>query len=375
MALGIADWTVLIITIAFGVLIVIFIVQALINKRYAWAFLTSLVFGFLAGLAAILNKLIFSGYFIWENFFQSVHLNLYGFHFFFFFIFFERLISKKLNSVRLSVVFGLLLTQTIGLWLVFYFRINGLNTDIAWVLADIGYWTPALFVYFLGISIYIRTYLYTREIKPIILCVALIFVSIGFVFSFLSDLDFILGVFDISITIPEIISDLAAIANVFPSIGIMMFVITYLVNINYLYRVPFNVYLLVILTKYSGTPLYGVELKARKKVQIEKTLLSGMITAINNVFTEIFRTDTNVRNISSRGIKILMESGEHIDSIVITDRESYFLSQGLNRFTKLFEKKYAKELQQGARNLYIFKDATYFLKKVFPFFIIEEEMV
>ncbi|MBD3229487.1 MAG: hypothetical protein GF329_14985 [Candidatus Lokiarchaeota archaeon] len=374
MALGIADWTVLIITIAFGVLIVIFIIQALINKRYAWAFLTSLIFGFLAGLAAIVNKLIFSGYFVMETFFQSVHLNLYGFHFFFFFIFFERLISKKMNSIRLSIVFGFLLIQTIGLWLVFYFQVNGLSADIAWVLADIGYWSPALFVYFLGIFIYIKTYLYTKEIKPLILCIALIFVSMGFFISFLNDFDFILGVFDISIEIPEFITELSGIANIFPSIGIMMFVITYLVNIDYLYRVPFNVYLLVVLTKF-GTPLYGVELRSRKKIEIEKTLLSGMITAITNVFTEIFKTDATIRNITSKGIKILIEPGEEIEVMIITDKNTYFLSQGLKRFTKLFEKKYAEELEKGTRDLLKFKDATYFLKKVFPFFIIEEEMV
>ncbi|TFF86625.1 MAG: hypothetical protein EU551_01055 [Promethearchaeota archaeon] len=373
MSLSVAEWTILLITISFGVLVVLIIIQSIIHKRQAWGFLTSLVFGLLAGLVAIINELVFSGYGIIQDFFQSLHLNLYGFHFFFFFIFFERLLSKKLNSIRLSIMVGLIILQTIGLWLVFYYRINSLPTDIAWVLADIGYWTPALFTYFgLGVPIYIMTYIYTKEIKPIILCIALIFVSIGFIISLLNDLYFILGVFDISIPTPDIIGELSTIGNIFPFIGIIMFAATYLSQIDYIYRIPNDTYALMVLT-ISGMPIHAVHLKTRKKVTVENVLLSGMISAINSVFKEVFKRETSIKNISSKGIDILLESGDKILALVITDKVSYFLDKGLKRYVRKFEKEFSRELEEGARDLVVYDRATKLLKSIFPFFIVDEE--
>ncbi|MEJ2251817.1 MAG: hypothetical protein P8Y70_10570 [Candidatus Lokiarchaeota archaeon] len=89
MVLTFVEWSVLIITIVFGVLVVLIIIQSILRKRKAWAFLLSLIFGLSAGLSAIFSVLFFSDNAIAQSFFQSLHLNLYGFHFFFFFIFFR----------------------------------------------------------------------------------------------------------------------------------------------------------------------------------------------------------------------------------------------------------------------------------------------
>ncbi|MHA1695012.1 MAG: hypothetical protein ACTSXT_06720 [Candidatus Helarchaeota archaeon] len=372
MALGITEWTILLITIAFGILVILFTIQMIRYHKTAWSFLISLTFGFLAGLVAIINELFFSIYTNISNFFQSLHLNLYGLHFFFFYIFFEQLISKKLNSIRLSIMTGFLIIQTIGLWQVFYCRVNSLNADIAWVLADIGYWTPALFVYLgMGSVIYIKTYIYTKEKMPIILFVALVFVSFGFIISLLNDMYFILNVFTISIPKPDLINDLSNYANIFPFIGIIMFVITYLSNINYLYRLPNDNYLLMVLEK-SGTPLYSVRFKTRKKINVEEVLLSGMISAINNVFKEIFKEETAISEISSKRLSILMETGEKTVALLITDKVTYFLDKALILFLKNFELKFQKEIKNDVRDLMVFEKATELLAPIFPFFIIEK---
>jgi hypothetical protein len=370
---SIAEWTVLLITIAFGILVILFLIQAVIRKRYAWSFLISLVFGLLAGLAAIFGEVVFSGNTSLQFFSRSLHLNLYGFHFFFFYIFFERLISKKINSIRLSIMIALLLTQTIGLWLVFYNGINGFNTDIAWVLADIGYWTPALFVYLgLGVPIFIKTYLYTKEIRPIILSAALILVGFGFIISMLNDIYFILGVFGSPATAPDILTEISEIANIFPSIGVILFVITYLTNIDYIYRLPNDNYLLMVLRK-DGSPIHSVHFKTRKQVEIQDILLSGMISAINSVFKEVFKKEASVRNINSRGINILLEPGENILAVIITDNVSYFLDQGLKRYVITFEQTFANELKKKEENLKVYESAIALLNSIFPFFIVDYE--
>ena len=223
----------------------------------------------------------------------------------------------------------------------------------------------------MGSVIYIKTYIYTKEKMPIILFVALVFVSFGFIISLLNDMYFILNVFTISIPKPDLINDLSNYANIFPFIGIIMFVITYLSNINYLYRLPNDNYLLMVLEK-SGTPLYSVRFKTRKKINVEEVLLSGMISAINNVFKEIFKEETAISEISSKRLSILMETGEKTVALLITDKVTYFLDKALILFLKNFELKFQKEIKNDVRDLMVFEKATELLAPIFPFFIIEK---
>ncbi|MEJ2279059.1 MAG: hypothetical protein P8Y70_15130, partial [Candidatus Lokiarchaeota archaeon] len=287
--------------------------------------------------------------------------------------FFERLISQKPNSWRLAIMIGLLLTQTIGLWLVFYYTVNSINTDMAWLIADIGYWTPALLVYLgMGVPIFFKTYLYTKEIRPLILSIALLFVGIGFIFSFLNDLPFIFGVFNIDIPSSQVIMNVSEIANIFPLIGIILFMLPYLINIDYLYRLPNDTYILMVLRK-DGTPVHTVKFKTRNKVKIPEFLLSGMISAINGVFKELFKKEASIRTISSEGIHILLEPKGEILALIITDNISYFLRQGLKRYVRIFGKEFSKQLEQGESNILAYDRAINLLKSIFPFFIVKRE--
>jgi hypothetical protein len=242
-----------------------------------------------------------------------------------------------------------------------------------WVLADIGYWSPALFTYLgLGVPIYIKTYIYTKEIKPVILSIALIFVSIGFFISFLWDLEFIFGVFDVSLNFPNIINELSEYANIFPLIGIMLFVLVYLVNIDYIYRLPNDIFTLLVL-RTGGTPIHTVHLQTRKRVEIKEFLLSGMITAINNVFKEIIEEEIPIEKITSQGINIQIKSGEEILVVVITDKVTYFLDKGLERYVEEFEKEYEDEIKRREENIHEYDGAVEILQSVFPFFIVKEK--
>jgi hypothetical protein len=342
----------------------------------------SIFFGFLAGLVAILNVLFFSNH----PFFQSLHLNLYGLHFFCLYLFFERLISKKPNLIRFSIMVGLLVMLTIALWLVYYSKTNSITisflnyslelnsfTGISWVIADFSYWTPAFIVYLgLGVPIYIKTYLYTKEKKPVVLAIALLFVGFGFIITFLVDLIFILNFFNINIDVPNVILVLSNLNNVFQLIGIMLFVIVYLINIDYIYRLPSDTYILMVL-KEGGIPVHTIHLKTRNEVEIKEFLLSGMITAINNLFMEITKNRNPIQNILSQGINVLVQTGKEITAVLLTENISYFLNQGLKRYVKVFEKEFSKELECNEENVHEYDRGVKILESVFPFFIIEDK--
>ncbi|MHA1650998.1 MAG: hypothetical protein ACTSYB_12455, partial [Candidatus Helarchaeota archaeon] len=208
-------------------------------------------------------------------------------------------------------------------------------------------------------------YKYTHERKPLFIMLALILIGVGFIFSFFNDLlDFL------AINI-EWLDTTAAYTLPLQAIGLFIFTGIYLSDIDYLYRLPHDVFLLMVLTK-AGIPLHTVKLKTRRKVEIEGDLLSGLLSAINNVFEEIFKSKAVIRNISSKEIHLMMEPGEHIITVTITDKVSFFLSKALKRYTKEFETMFAKSIKAQNQDIATYYEAINLVKPIFPFFIIDK---
>jgi hypothetical protein len=366
MALGLQEIAFLIIAVLFGVLFGLFVLQTATRHRKASALTISLFFGVLASLSAIISTgLIFPLTGNWGNIFQALQLNLFGFQFFFFYIFLERLQSKDIHTGRLAFVIGLLLLQTFSLWLRVYFHDVGEISGTLWFLQDMGYALLGIFVFVvLSIPIYLRTYQYTHEKKPIFMAIALGLVGTGFIFSFLFDLfDFL------NITVAWV-GVVAEYTMPLQAIGLIIFTSIYLSDIDYLYRLPNDTFMLMVVAR-SGVPLHSVKLRTRKQVKIEGDLLSGLLSAINNVFEEVFKVSSTIRSISSKEIHILMEPGEEIISVAITDKISYFLDVALKRYTREFEERFGEELKNRIRDIAAYYDASKIIKPIFPFFIVE----
>ena len=285
MAIGIQEIAFLVITILFGILLCLFIFQTTRRRRSANALIISLSFGFLACVFAIIS----TGQLIplnsaWERIFQALQLNTFGVQFFFFFIFLERVRAKDVRTSFFAVMVGLLLLQTFSLWLRVYFHdVSEINATL-WFLSDMGYTISGILVYLgLSLPVYFKTYKYTQEKKPIFIAVALALVGVGFVFSFFKDfLDYI----HINV---EWLDSAAQFTMPLQAIGLFIFTIIYLVDIDYLYRLPNDNFMLIVATT-GGLPIFTVKLKTRNQVKIEGDLLSGLLSAINSVFEEIFKS-------------------------------------------------------------------------------------
>ncbi len=367
MQFGLQEYAFLIITVLFGILLGLFILQIIKRHRSATNLVISLLCGFLACIFAIFStSMVFSLNPLGEDIFQALQLNVFGLQFFFFFLFLEQLRSKDIHIGRLALMISLFLLQTFSLWLRIYFYEVGEIHDLLWFLSDIGYSTAGLFVYVgCAVPIYIKTYRYTRERKPLIISVALGLIGISFLFSVLKDC------FDFFHTTVEWLEPIASYSIAFQALGLFIFTSIYLLDIDYLYRLPNDVFMLMVLTK-SGIPLHTVKLKTRRKVEIEGDLLSGLLSAINNVFEELFKTKTTIKNISSKEVHLLMETGDRIVSVVITDKISFFLDTALKRYTREFEKRFSESLKLKSQDLAKYYEAINLIKPIFPFFKVDK---
>ncbi len=367
MQLGFIEIAILSITTLFGILLSLFIIQSIRHHRTAKALLMSLCFGFLAGIVTIIGSgELFPVPSSIDFVFLPLQINMYGFQFFLFYIFLERLISTSLNPKRFSFVLIFFLIQTISLWFSVLFRDLYDVTKIMWFFADLSYAVLGLFIYLIfGFIIYIRIYNQTYEIKPLIFSVTMILIGLGFVFTLLKDLyDF----FSLSTPWLDI---LIPLSNAFIMIGLLIFTAVYVTEIDYLYRLPHQIFMLMVLTK-SGIPLHAVKLKTKLNIEIEEDLLSGLISAISNVFEEVFQTKTFIRNISSKEMSLLIEPGEKIVCIIITNKVTFFLDQALRRYSTTFEEQFSQALQDKIQDTVVYRSAVDLLKPIFPFFKVDK---
>lgn len=257
------------------------------------------------------------------------------------------------------------MTIQIGaLWLIVWFYDYEVTKHL-WLLADMGYDFLAIYV-FLGIGsrVYLKTFQETRELRAVILSLAVIVVSFGFILLIMIDLTSYFG------QTPEWLSDLSDLGDILPMTGLLLFVITYVSNINYIYRLPNNNYILMVAYK-NGLNIHSVRLKTNKNVVVEEQLLSGLLVAINNIFSTIFQSKRSIDSISGRDATILMESGKYITAIVLADKISTILDRALRRYVTVFEQKFEELLKREEANISLFNSATELLKPVFPFFVIE----
>ncbi len=362
----ITDYVNLFIAAFFGILFTLFTYQTSKKKRKVPQFLVSLLFGCIGGIFAFLDSTeLLVG--ISRNTILAFQLTCYSLQFFFFFLFLEDLSSMKMNPIRFGFVFGFMLLQFFSLWTIVWFNNFSDVTTNLWFLADLGYNNLALAVFLvIGVPVYVKTYQETKEKKPIIFILALALVSAGFIIISFGDY---LSYFHAS---PDWLLEILDLGDILPMTGLLLFLLVYLSDIDYIYRLPNNNYILIVANK-TGTMIHSVRFTTRRPLRIQPELLAGLLSAINSVFKSGLEVSADITSIASKNLTILLESGKSIVAAIVADKTPAILGKALKRYVTEFEAKFAEQFTVQSGNVTPFDAALDLLKPIFPFFIVEHE--
>lgn len=355
------------IAIVFFLLLLLFIFQTMKKKRSAPYFIISLFFGFIGGVFAYFDSI---GLFDNEDLVLAIQLTCYSLQFVFFFLFMETLQYLKLNAKRWSIILVLFIIQQFALWRNAYFSVMGGYNNPAlnfWVWADFGYDNLALYTFLIiGFPIYAKMYRYTKETRPLIMSIALIIVSLGFCIISASDY---LSYFGATV---DWLDNISILGDVLPLTGLLLFLLSYITDIDYLYRLPSDNYILMVSYK-SGVTIHSVRFKTRSRhVEIDENLLSGLFTGITMVFKNVLESHEDVQSILSKDATILMQSGKYVTAIIVADNISAILDRSLKRYVEEFENKFQEKLESEDKLISDFDSATELLKPIFPYLVVRE---
>jgi len=353
------------------ILLIIFICQTSRKHRSAPFLLLNLLFGVFGGFFAVVHNVdLLPNYTGYSNFYLLVELLFYGFQFFFFYLFLEDISELKPKLWRLMIMFGLLILQILGLGFII---ISSSHSEelllFSWILEGVGFNISAFIVFLLfGVPVYYKIYKYTKEKRVFGFILGLLIGSLGFILNSIYDgitLLYYIQIWPASVRVA---------INFFPMIGLLLFMITYLSDIDYIYRLPHDHFMLMV-THKNGISLYTAQFSTKKDIEINENFFSGFISNVNYVYEEVLKSPSSIENVSGKEASILIRSKKHLLFAFVTHHPTAMLIRALERFADRFEEYFNSELKSDMNQVGKFQDADILIKENFPFLEIKKNNV
>ncbi len=357
--------------LSFTFLVAFFIYQSKVQNRPVAYVLTSMILG------AITTFLIL----LWSTFentdsklawmVRHGYLIVSGIQFIYFYLFIENSNTLKPSRGHLVGLFMLFGLEVFGFLSYSLFYVPGSSEHFEILqffklIGRIGYNGLAIYVFALvSFPIYYRMYRYTNEKRSLILLIGISLIGLGYSLTFIFDILYIYK--------PELFgvgnfyNIMLSLGNNVPMIGLVTIAILYAFNLSYIYRLPFDHYVLLVTYK-SGLNILSVEFQTKyKNISIKEQLISGMLSAVNNIYKYVFDSHQLIDAINSKDLSIVMENGEYVSVIMVTQHPSGILKRGMRLFVKKFEATFHEALERTEQEIQFFENGRQIFTRIFPF--------
>ncbi len=140
--------------------------------------------------------------------------------------------------------------------------------------------------------------------------------------------------------------------------ALLIMILAYMIHPEFAYSVNFDVYQLLVIHAEMGITLFSFTNEIRGDVDVKHAALqSPAILAVGNLVKEVASAEGHVILIKfDQKKEIIFSQKKEVVSVLITQRNSYFLNKGLEGFTKKFYERYEDEIINFRGNVAIFED-------------------
>jgi hypothetical protein len=154
--------------------------------------------------------------------------------------------------------------------------------------------------------------------------------------------------------------------------GEFLYWLILILKIDYIYRLPFDVHRVLVISRTNGVLAYETHFATKKSILMDNDLLAGFFSALNNIFLEVGRKNIALESVAGPGMNFIIDWGEYIATLMVTDQDTYYLRHAMTQFTRDFEKRFAEPLRENNPNSAIYETAKDLIEKNFPFFRIQK---
>ncbi len=292
--------------------------------------------------------------------------------FFFVYLHFEAISSIKPSLWRYSITLTFTIVCLSFGSLIFFNIISDFNLYyliLYWIYSVYG-----VFILLYPLKVSKNSYMLTKEKATVLEMLSIFLIlssNIGYI------IEYPLNLYKINPFAHFVIS-MTDFSNILFLIGLIILMSNYLINPDYIYRIPFPVYEIVIISK-AGNIAYDQRLSSVIAPELYSErgfLMIGVLSIISKIIKETLGTENQLKSIDSGNYKIFFSQIPNERGLVaiLSSGLNYFLQKSLDNFAQfipmdLIEKiNSAKALDEDTTN----KLDTLFLKN-FPYLIIRRD--
>lgn len=247
------------------------------------------------------------------------------------------------------------------------------------LLWDYSYDLLGIIIFTYGAILHYRAYRYTKDIPLVLLSASLMIVTVGFIYGIIADtLSFIdkITTKPIHEVLEIIFSKNYFIGDLIKIIGLVFFILAYILQIDFIYRLPFVINNIMVFNRF-GLLIYGAQFvqvtnenkgtNKEDKAMTSFEIISAAVNALNDFITETTGSESPLRQVITEDKYITIERGEYATIAVMSDKVSFFLIQAMREFLKHLHNTYHEDLVKQHIDSDMFKDLKHYLKLYFPF--------
>ena len=360
----------------FLILFVLLIYQTIRKNRTAYVLTSSLLVGMIGGIVSALQYVVS----VPNNLLLYMSLILWSIVYWMIYIFFEELYTDKPQRYRL-VIITIILIMSIVFSLLHMLSPTGGELGLTGPAAenyakyfsfiewswDISYNLLGLLIFIFGAYVHFKSYQFAKEKIILIQAISMCILAAGFIVGFVGGDVFNLAIF-------------FDIGDGVKIMGMLMFALVYAIFPDFIYRLPVNVYFILIFTKFglnihigrvrdASFDAYTDEEKERRL--ISENLLSSLITAISGLLNESLGSKKDLKAIIAEDRSLVLNNGEDATCAILCDNSTHFLEKSLRNLRIMVEERYQDKLKKSVIIKEDFQDAGELIRKSFPFLEIE----
>jgi hypothetical protein len=317
-------------------LLFLFSYQIKKKKRNAKLLVYAMIFGIIATTLALLQTEIEHS--LLRRSLLSIELFFYGFEYILIYFHFRGTISDKISLLQISLI-----SFVYGIHAGFGIYYAVLSThSIPELLWDVSYNILGVLCFgFVSYSL-IMVYRRTLEVSALVQTLAGILLCIGFLGS----------IFETPMIRDTIVFAIPPdVTGILKAIGILIIVIIFIINPDYIERLPVQTYGIMAFDKNGSTvSYYAVETKGKFEdvsIAAQANLATALTSAILTFVKEVMGSRTNLDRIETSDRLIILDIGETIGVAVIAERGTKILLESMKRCQKELNLQVGKEVMRG----------------------------
>lgn len=288
--------------------------------------------------------------------------------YFLMFIFFVQLYQEKPNTIFVSIVFFVGFFHVFNGVLKLHQGLDDHAFNLLVLMWDLGYNLMGIVVFTYGAFVHYDIYKKTSEKTALLISGSILLIAIGFVIALLGDTSAYLtseniiehGFFNFGFPVGDVLKFL----------GLIVFVIFYLVNFQYIFRLPVNISTIMIFNNLGlliYAAKYSHETNQREKEALPIELVTASLSAFETFMKQTTHSETPLRKIETQDKRVVIESGKLASVAIIADKATYFLINSMKELIKELENNFEEHLKKDFTDSSYYAKVPEYIKRIFPY--------